>query len=164
MSSFGGYVFWETRGIQRKPLPEFVVYQVPIAHTHIHENQYTEAAYFGIPCPAMPQWLWVTLYLQPLNGFICMPHNEVQKASFSITVSPDTYPMCCTVAVWPSASLLPEGSVLSFWPRNIRIIYFKTFGMLLLQGVFCGHALLLFQGLGFLVNFSSSQLLYSKKT
>lgn len=80
------------------------------SHTHTHENQYTEAAYFGIPCLGVPQWLWVTLYLQPLNGFTGMPHREIQKASVSITVGPDTYPVLCTVAVWPSASLLPEGS------------------------------------------------------
>ena len=105
---------------------------------------------------------YVTLYLQPLNGFTCMSHREIWKASVSITVGPDTYPVCCTVAVWPSASLPPEGSVLSFWPWNIRMLYFKTFDMLLLQGRFCGLAVLLFQGLGFLVHFSGSLFLYSK--
>ena len=40
--------------------------------SHTHKNQYTEEAYFGVPCPAMPQWLcnplsaaseWLYLYV-----------------------------------------------------------------------------------------------------
>ena len=46
--------------------------------------------------------------------------------------------------------------------KYIRMLYFKTFDMLLLQGMFCGLAVLLFQGLGFLVHFSGSQFLYSE--
>lgn len=38
-------------GVQRKPLLELAVYQVPSAPNH----QYTKAAYFGVSCPKLLQ-------------------------------------------------------------------------------------------------------------
>lgn len=44
------------RTAQRKPLPVFAVFQVPIAQ----KNQYTKAAYFGVPRPEILQsYFWV---------------------------------------------------------------------------------------------------------
>ena len=48
---FGGYVFRQIKGVQRKPLPASAVFQVPIAQN----NQYTKVAYFGVACPELLQ-------------------------------------------------------------------------------------------------------------
>ena len=45
---FGGCVFRQVSGVQRKPLSAFAVQQVSSAQ----KDQYTKAAYFGVACPS----------------------------------------------------------------------------------------------------------------
>lgn len=47
----GGSVFRQIRGLQRKPLPEFVVFQVPT----YQNNQYITEAYFVVASPELLQ-------------------------------------------------------------------------------------------------------------
>ena len=45
-------VFRYMKRVQSKPLPAFVVFQVPTA---LENNQYTKVAYFGVACPELLQ-------------------------------------------------------------------------------------------------------------
>lgn len=49
--SFGGSVFRQMRGVQRKPLQALAVFLVPSAQN----NQCTQAARFGVVCLELPQ-------------------------------------------------------------------------------------------------------------
>ena len=50
----GGPIFRQMRGVQRKPLSAFAVYQVPTAQ----DNQYSKAAHFGVTYSATLQLGW----------------------------------------------------------------------------------------------------------
>lgn len=86
------------------------------SHTYMKIN-IRKQHILGIPCPAMPQWLWVTLYLPRLwMALSVCPIMKYRKPLFSITVGLTRtqcavhQPSCLAF----SFSSLPEGSVLSF--------------------------------------------------
>ena len=89
---FGGSAIRQIRGVQRKPLPAFAVFQVPSAQ----HNQCTKASYFnkaiclGVACPKLPwSYFWVHILL-PFSVFICMEFILCQFASRWLSSCADT--------------------------------------------------------------------------
>ena len=72
---FGGSVFRQIKGIQRKPVPTFAVFQMPLAQN----NQYTKAEYLGaaplqgdVGWSNRGQWCTIAVYSS------CFPYKAVQ--------------------------------------------------------------------------------------
>ena len=59
----GGSVFRQIRGVERKPLPEFAVFQVPTSRN----SQCAKVAYLGVACPELLQSYFGVAYSATLQ-------------------------------------------------------------------------------------------------
>ena len=66
---FQGSVFRQIRGVQRKSVPAFAVFQSITAQN----NQYTKAAYFEVACPEFLQSCFGVAYATTLQHLLWIP-------------------------------------------------------------------------------------------